>query len=479
MNYSLNLKLTKIGLAIFAVSLSLFSSSSFAIPAFPGAEGYGAESVGGRGGNVIKVTTLNDAGSGSLRAALTASGPRIVVFEVSGIINLSSDITIRNPYITIAGQTSPGGVLVAGRHIKIETHNVIMRYMRLRPGSHMGDPNSTHALEILGPTYAQGEGAHTVIIDHCSLGWGIDETLGVTGGVLDATISWSIVGEGLNNAGHDEPDHSKAFFVSTRESSNPTRVSMHHNYIPLSFDRVPLIQNRGGSIDTMKLDGRNNVTYGWKGGLSPQMNPYSQVDWVHNYARQGPASHPWAYEFAIEVGGRSASPMLFYEGNIGSTRMSQNDPQWNVGDFYFNSLASSEFQRNNSWGHPSVTTTPMSDSYADTILDTVGANKPFRDSADAEVVAHFRNGTGTVPEDVDFPGDFPTFQNIPAQQDNDGDGMPDNWENANELNASADDSASDADNDGYTNIEEYLHFLADDLMIVRPAPPSNLGTDSD
>lgn len=166
--------LTFLILGITAPSVSLAQSY---LPAFPGAEGFGAKSVGGRGGKVIKVTNLNDSGPGSFRKAVTASGKRIVVFDVSGIITLTSKLNITNPYITIAGETSPGGILVRGRPTKFNTHDVIVRHMRWRvgPGNASGkDLDQQDAVQIWGKWGGQFNDAYNIIFDHNSFSWGVD-----------------------------------------------------------------------------------------------------------------------------------------------------------------------------------------------------------------------------------------------------------------------------------------------------------------
>ncbi|MHC4670948.1 MAG: pectate lyase, partial [Planctomycetota bacterium] len=143
------------------------------IPAFPGAEGFGANTIGGRGGAVYEVTNLDNSGPGSLRAAIEASGPRIVVFRVSGTIHLQSQLRLTNPYITIAGQTAPGeGICLRDRDFKIrQTHDVVIRYIRSRPGDVTQTEQDAISLDE----------CRNVIIDHCSASWSIDETLSVTG----------------------------------------------------------------------------------------------------------------------------------------------------------------------------------------------------------------------------------------------------------------------------------------------------------
>ena len=179
-------------LGMLITFLLLIPGLALAVPAFPGAEGFGAKSVGGRGGKVIEVTNLNDSGSGSLRAAIAASGPRTVVFRVGGTIELKSRIQVENPYLTIAGQTAPGGgiTLKNGSNEKdtlyILTHDVVVRYLRVRPGPG-GDADGVGV----------GTNASNVVLDHCSVSWAVDENLGVSSTAKNVSIQWSIIAEGL------------------------------------------------------------------------------------------------------------------------------------------------------------------------------------------------------------------------------------------------------------------------------------------
>lgn len=428
-----------------------------AIPAFPGAEGFGAETIGGRGGTVYKVTNLNDSGPGSLREAVTASGPRIVVFDVSGIIDLDSTLYLSNPYITIAGETSPGGILVTGRALSVNTHEVIIRHMRFRAGSHdMADPERHDTIEVLGSYWATNA-AYNIIFDHCSISWGVDETMSVTGGVENMTIQWSIISEGLSNAGHPKGNHSKGLLISGKYGP-PNSVSVHHNYIAHNDDRSPLIYSSDANDTT--VDVRNNVVYNWNGGLAPLSGGSAKVNWVQNYARTGPNSNSYSREITHTASGSAARPSLFVQGNIGATRMSQSEPDWNVGNHWMDQDLSTAWQAGAPWAVPAVATQTMTEVYALEVLETVGASKPVRDSVDSRVISNFANGDGAIIANVSYPADFPVFANVAAPADSDNDGMPDSWESENGLNNSSNDSADDADGDGYTNIEEYLHFMA-------------------
>ncbi len=453
--------------------LVLYPGYANSIPAFPGAEGFGADSVGGRGGRVIKVTNLNDSGPWSLREAVEADGPRIVVFEVSGIIDLDSDLVISNPYITIAGQTSPGGILVTGRPTIINTHDVIIQHMRFRVGSHdVADAETHDTMGIVGNTdgYYPND-AYNIIIDHCSFSWGIDEVLSISLGAHDITIQWSIISEGLDKAGHPKGRHSKGLLVNTKvlsKGSPSTRVSIHHNYLAHNADRNPLISgNNEGFADVV-----NNVVYNFGGSLTMATQQNGGANWIHNYVRRGPDSNGFTdpsthtvYEAIHYPQGLSPKPLIYVEGNIGVNRQDQTADEWSVGEEYRTTLLDEGFRKSTPWSAPEVTKHVMSDNIAGCILSAVGATAPVRDSVDTRVIDDFSKKTGAIRDNVTSPydnnTDFPTFdKSLSPPEDNDNDGMADSWEVEKGLDPTVDDSSQDMDGDGYTNIEEYLHYLS-------------------
>ena len=466
-------------------NLCVSSSNTGSILAFPGAEGFGARSIGGRGGQVIKVTNLLDSGPGSFREAVTmprrnyesgtykyeseevynqryeASGNRIVVFEVSGIINLESGLTINVPYLTIAGQTSPGGILITGHQTTLNAHDVIIRHMRFRVGSHRildgADPETLDSFDILGKYWSTNE-AYNIIIDHCSFGWGVDETMTVSGGVLNTTIQHSIVAEGLSHAGHPKGEHSKGLLISGKYV-NPTSITLYKNYIAQNGDRNPQIYAPSGV--EMVADVVNNVSYNWKGGLSPYSGGSAKVNWRHNYMKQGANSNSYSFEVAYTDIITTPEELIYVNGNIGSTRFSQSDPQWNVGYSWRNEVLNMSYQRLTPWTTPNVSsTTEMSHSFALEVVNDAGASVPIVDSVDQRVKNDFKNETGKIIDDVKFPEDFPTFANVTAPIDSDNDGMPDEWELSHGLNIFQNDSAIDSNGNGYTNIEDYINELA-------------------
>lgn len=194
------------------------------VKAFPSAEGFGARTVGGRGGRVIEVTNLNDSGPGSFREAVAAKGPRTVVFRTGGTITLLSSITVINPYLTIAGQTAPGAGITLKNHptnerspLSIRTHDVIVRYIRSRPGPAATPTSTLDGIQTVGPDRLNGTtvgptNVYNIIIDHCSVSWAVDENLQVSG-TRDTTIQWNIIAEGLYKSVHPKGPHSRGLLI--------------------------------------------------------------------------------------------------------------------------------------------------------------------------------------------------------------------------------------------------------------------------
>lgn len=411
------------------------------LPAFPGAEGYGAKAVGGRGGQVIEVTSLNDSGPGSLRDAVGASGQRIIVFKVSGNIRLLSTLSIRNPYITIAAQTAPGGgITLYGYGLRVQTHDVIIRGLRFRAGDITGDadPYNIDSLHILG----SGNPVYNVIIDHSSISWGIDKNIGVWGnqdqlGVAlhDITIQWSISSEALNSSFHPKGNtHSMGMLLSS-----VANVSIHHNLIVHNNARNPKF-SKGTTGESI-----NNVIYDW--GNYPTVIQDAMVNIIGNYFIEGP-SHTNSKK-GIDVW--SGGP-IYVEGNIGPQRPTNNGDEWNAvdGDRLAQSLSYVV--------PPSGIRTQTAFEAYELVLDHAGA--PMRDAVDARIVQQVRDRGGSLISSQDDVGGWPDLAQTTPPEDNDHDGMPDTWETARGLNPNnPSDGNDDRDGDGYTNVEEYINSL--------------------
>ncbi len=242
-------------LKIVAAMLFLIVGQAHAqLPAFLGAEGYGRMAQGGRGGSVIEVTNLSDAGPGSLRAALDANGPRTIVFRTGGVIDLHSELQIHNPFVTIAAQTAPGdGIVLRNFGLSIFTHDVIIRGLRIRPadGLHTLSPENRDCLSLQN-------GAYNIMVDHCSFSWAIDENVNLWTGSHHASIQWCVISEALYKSVHPKGPHSMGMLVGDGSHS----VSVHHNLFAHNNDRNPLFV---GGTD---LEFINNLVFDWGHGGS-------------------------------------------------------------------------------------------------------------------------------------------------------------------------------------------------------------------
>jgi pectate lyase len=422
-------------------------SCAAALAAFPGCEGFGCDTPGGRGGKVIHVTNLNDAGDGSLRAALSAKGPRIVVFDTGGTITLRSSLRIQSPFVTVAGQTAPGGGIQLKLEptqnsglIDINTHDVVIRGMKLRQGAHA-------AVDAAIPLEATG--ANNVVIDHNSIYWATDENVTLYKSAKNVTVSWNIIAEGLSRSTHYAGEHSRGLFISG-EDAGPTTA--HHNLIAHNTRRSPEGSQQG------VMDIRNNVIYnpGTHQTLISDQRANVGTNWVGNFYKPGPST----VSTKEMEGHRSGGPRLrlFADGNMRSNgrpaRMNSVARRW---------LVSSPVPA------PAVTTTSAEQAYLD-VLAGAGARAQGVDAADARVLKDVERGTGRIIDDPSEVAGWPVLAPGVAEVDSDRDGMPDKWESARRLNPSVDDSAGDRDGNGWTNVEEYIN---DRLTLARPRGANN------
>jgi pectate lyase len=431
------------------------------VRAFPGAEGFGTGTSGGRGGEVIAVTNLEDSGPGSFRAAVERSGPRTVIFKVSGTIRLRSRIDVTEPELTVAGQTAPGGGItlrmdpsaeecVDKGAMKIETRDVVIRYLRFRPGATPCADDSHDGLVIYE------EGTQNVVIDHSSISWAVDENLNTYDDSRNITVSNSIISEALSESTHPEGEHSKGMLAGGEGAHN---ISIHHNLFVSNVDRNPQIS--GVSV----ADIRNNVVYNHADGsgdgatLISSSKGEPEVNWIANYYKSGPDSPGDRTEFDT------------YEGSTGSTHawFGEGNRRWTAdGD---KPARVSEEARSSRVGQPfdaaPVTTTGAVQAYTDVLADA-GASYPHRDAVDARVVEDVRNGTGGVIDHPSEVGGYPDLPREPAPADSDGDGMPDAFEHQHGTDPRQADANGDEDGDGYTNIEDWFNGL-----VAGSGPPAS------
>jgi pectate lyase len=428
------------------------------LPAFPGAEGFGSTTPGGRGGVVMEVTNLHDAGTGSFRACAEATGPRICVFRIGGTVVVRSEIEIAHPYLTVAGQTAPGGGISVRSSptyrdptLKITTHDVILRGVRVRTGASTAKSPQRRSLSM-------ENGAHDIIVDHCSFSWATDEIVTIIDGAHDITIQWSIIAEGLAHSTHTKGEHSKAMLISGkrfRSRLETARISVHHNLFAHNADRNP--RNAGDGL----VDLVNNVVYDWR-KKATQVDDHSgspTLNAVGNYYLKGP-THVAKFEnyvlTASRTGGRRVG--IYVYGNLGPTRTRAGEPQENVVP-----PAERGTIVRHRYPAPTVSTTSARRAYDDVLMHA-GARVPMLDPVDRQVINDVEHRTGHIIDDPSEVGGWPYVAAGVAPADGDHDGMPDQWEHDHHLALNVDDSA-ERDRDGYTNIEEYLNGL---LTAVTP-----------
>lgn len=462
------------------------------LPAFPGAEGGGAFTPGGRGGKVIVVTTLADSGPGSFRAACEEGGARIIVFNVAGIIQLKSPVSIRAPYLTIAGQSAPGdGVCIAGESIWIDTHDVVIRYMRFRRGA----TEVTRRDDALG-----GNPIGNIIIDHVSASWGLDENMSIYRHVYDpedgskpqklptvnVTIQNSIFSEALDTYNHS--------FGSTLGGLNSTFM---RNLWASNISRNPSVGMYGdfGFV--------NNVIFNWWNRSADGGDNNSLFSFINNYYKPGPitpAGEPISYRILKPESGRDKRyahvfGKAYVTGNVieGNEKVTKNN--WAGGvqpaDRTNNQKLLDSIRTDKPLTMAKVTTIDAYKAY-DYVLANAGATLPKRDAVDIRVVEQVKTGKIQYSEkakapaggqfikrrlpadsykqgiisDISQVGGYPEYKGSPYQ-DSDNDGIPDTWEIKNGLNAKDASDAGKISKNGYSNIENYLNSLTD-IKNVRP-----------
>ncbi|WP_395742045.1 pectate lyase [Prosthecobacter sp.] len=423
------------------------------LPVFPGAEGFGTRTPAGRGGRVIEVTSLADHGPGTLREALNDPAPRTLVFRVGGTIGLESPLIVVHPFLTLAGQTAPGdGICLKNAGLTIATHDVLIQHLRLRPGNEGRiEPDDNDALTILGTHGKVTDGAHHVVIDHVSASWSEDEAVNTWFGAHDITFSWCIVSEALDHSRHHKGYHSAGLLIG----DGCDHVTVHHTLMAHNGFRNPLI-SAGGTHDIL-----NNVIYD-PGSLAGEVfdnDSNSFVNFVGNFFKPGRSTEPGLYEIIVNSSG---VPKVYVEGNRGPHRAANSGDEWSLVSYKFDQkIAPTQYRAAQRFATWPVTVTDA-EAACTSVLAQAGATRPRRDAVDARITADVKNGTGSMINSPAQVGGHPQLASGTAPADTDHDGMPDAWEQAHGLDAQDPaDGTADADGDGYTNLEEYLHSLTE------------------
>lgn len=472
------------------------------IPAFPGAEGGGAYSFGGRGGRVITVDNLNDSGPGSFRDACEQGGARIIVFNVAGIIKLKTPVIVRAPYITIAGQTAPGdGVCIAGESFEIDTHDVVVRHMRFRRGeTYVGRRDDSFGGNPIG----------NIMIDHCSTSWGLDENISFYRHMynpgegykelklptVNVTIQNTISPQALDTYNHS--------FGSTLGGENAT------------FMRNLWASNTGRNASNGWngiFNFVNNVVYNWFHRTVDGGDYTSLFNIINNYYKPGPVTprnSPVGHRFVKPESGRSTLDRyefgrVYCNGNIMEGNEKVTKDNW-AGGVQIQSQSDTEgYTALMKWDEPfpmpifPIMTAEKAYEY---VLENVGATLPKRDIVDQRILEEVRTGKpyyvkGLDPEsfyqfehrrlpadsykmgiitDIEQVGGYPEYKGNPYK-DSDKDGMPDEWEIANGLDPNdPSDANKDCTGDGYTNIEKYINGISTKEKTDWTDPANNYDT---
>jgi hypothetical protein len=435
------------------ISILMIPEIAAAAIAFPGAEGFGAQSLGGRGGKVIFVTNLNDSGPGSLRSAVKTGGSRTVIFRVSGTIALKSAIVIKKPYITIAGQTAPGdGVCLKNYALVIATDHVIVRYIRCRPGDNAKAEGDSLSLSS----------GHNIIVDHCSTSWSVDETLSASsrGRLGNATVQWCIISESLDDSIHHKGSHG---YGSLIRGSFGNGYTYHHNLYAHHHARLP---RPGNYIDCSRdpegfvFDFRNNVIYNWAGEAagynadgSNGTNSITKMNFIGNYYKSGPNSTG-----SLAFSESTHAARAFFSGNC--MNGSYPDDPWSLVTFRkFSNEDKKAYKQSEPIPVPAVKTDDAMTAYKKVLAES-GAILPKRDAVDIRIVNDVKNGTGKIINDEQQVGGWPELGSAAPPEDSDKDGMPDGWEKQHGFDSNdPTDGNEDANANGYTNLEEYLNNI--------------------
>jgi pectate lyase len=426
------------------------------VPAFPGAEGFGRFTTGGRGGAVYTVTSLADSvvkpPEGSLRWALNKPGPKTIVFAVSGTIELKRRLNISKGDVTIAGQTAPGdGICISGETVSVEADNVIIRHMRFRCGNEFPGEEPKDALSCIRHK--------NIIIDHCSMSWSVDEA----GSFYDNenfTLQWSVISESLYDAGHPKGEHGYGGIWGGKGAT------FHHNLLASHTSRLPRFcgaryhpDTRAGEI----VDFRNNVIFNW-GFNSSYGGELGQQNMINNYYKPGPATRRDVRTRILEP--FDSLGVWYIAGNYMEGSRSVTSDNWKGVEGHYAGYHS--IRSYSPFPFAPVMTESARQAYR-SVLKDAGATLPRRDSHDDRIIREtitghctygdsYGAGTGII-DSQNSAGGWPLLLTYDVLSDTDGDGMPDKWELSRGLNPENPDDRNTLAPSGYTMLEEYINNI--------------------
>jgi hypothetical protein len=447
--------------------------------AFPGAEGFGRLATGGRGGQVIEVTNLNDAGQGSFREAFNQypGEPITIVFRVGGLINLNSALKPTRSNVTIAGQTAPGdGICLKNYSLKLHGTNIIVRYIRSRPGN-------TSGANVSGIYGLNMENCRNFIVDHCSFSWSIEETATFYDNKY-STVQWCLVSESLNSSFNGKGDHGYAGVWGGQYAS------YHHNLVAHHHSRAIRFNGARAHDTTAVVDYRNNVIYNWGDMNAAYGNELvipggsGQLNLVNNYYKGGPATPAARAAVLFDItqaydAANSDKPVatVYAAGNYDAGYPAVTADNWRGIRLHNYPATAANFARFKQ-AAPTLNLAPITTQSAEaayrSVLAGAGATVPVRDALDARIVQETRTGTATgsspggsatyglhqgiIDSQADVGG-WPAYRSGVAPSDTDHDGMPDAWEASHGLSATNAADRNTLGASGYTHLEEYLTSL--------------------
>lgn len=440
------------------------------VPAFPGAEGGGKFCTGGRGGRVLFVENLNNKGDGSFRDAIEAEGPRIIVFRVSGTIELEKTIHIKNGDLTIAGQTAPGdGICLKNYGIRVDADNIIIRYIRVRPGDQEKEENDA----------ISGIRNKNLIIDHCSFSWANDEVASFYDNE-NFTLQWCIISESLYLSDHHKGAHGFGGIWGGYYAS------FHHNLISDHSSRNPRLNGSRytGNPEKEKADIRNNLIYNW-GYNSIYGGEEGNYNLVNNYFKPGPATRNKVRQRILDLtqifynssintdtlyGGK-----FYIRGNLmeGSPGISADNWNGGVQGKDIDEKIKEKARLHQPIEHVEIQTDDARTAYSE-VLQFAGANR-VRDEVDKRIISEVKTGKEVfgktyeggkkgIIDSQDDVGGWPKLASLPPPFDSDRDGMPDSWEIEHNLDPNVADSDSYSLDKHYTNIEVYINSLVAEFI---------------